>query len=78
MSSKENQASPAPRALVDISSVVREMGAVYRDMRKGAIDMSDGTKLAYVLKELRAAIEASSVTDRLAAIEDLLRNGGSK
>lgn len=73
------QEGKAPQIrLADLGGVVKEMANVYREARKGTIDVSDATKFAYILKELRAAIEASSITDRLAAIEELIRNGGKK
>ncbi len=49
-----------------------EMAKVYRDMRQGRIDMSDGTKLAYVLTQLNRAIETGIIENRLEAIEQTL------
>lgn len=49
-----------------------EMAKVYRDMRRGDIDMSDGTKLAYVLGQLNKAIETGIVEARIESLERTL------
>lgn len=49
-----------------------EMAKVYRDMRRGDIDMSDGTKLVYVLGQLNRAIETGIVEARMEALERTL------
>lgn len=49
-----------------------EMGKVYRDMRRGDIDMGDGTKLVYVLSQLSKAIETGLIENRIEAMERTL------
>lgn len=49
-----------------------EMAKVYRDMRRGDIDMSDGTKLVYVLGQLNKAIETTLIEARMESLERIL------
>lgn len=49
-----------------------EMAKVYRDMRRGNIDMSDGTKLVYVLGQLNKAIETTLIEARMESLERTL------
>ena len=49
-----------------------EMARVYRDMRRGGIDMADGTKLVYVLGQLNRAIETGIVEARMESLERTL------
>ena len=49
-----------------------EMAKVYRDMRRGDIDMSDGTKLVYVLSQLNKAIETTLIEVRMESLERTL------
>ena len=58
--------------LHDAHAIRRELGAVYRDMRAGRIEMQDGTKLAFVLELLRKSYETCLVQGRLEALEQLL------
>ena len=61
---------PAPRLnLHDLESVRREMAKVYRDMRTNAIDTQDGTRLVYVLGELRKMFEVIELERRITALE---------
>jgi len=58
-----------PAVDVSVNVIRKEMAAVYRDMRCGRIDCTDGTRLAYVLDLLRKSHETSVVRDRLGALE---------
>ena len=63
--------TPTP-SKIDLSNGIairRELARVYRDMRSGKIESSDGTKLAYVLDQLRKAYETSVLEGRLEYIE---------
>jgi hypothetical protein len=55
--------------LATIDDVRLELANVYRSMKSGQIDPSDGTKLAYVLSQLLRAIETSDQGKRLELIE---------
>ena len=55
--------------LHDAHAIRREMAAVYRDMRAGRIETSDGTKLAYVLAMMIKAYEAAVLEERMERIE---------
>lgn len=65
---------PTPQTihLKTADDVRLEMAKVYRDMRRGDIDMADGTKLVYVLSQLNKAIETSLVEARMEALERTL------
>lgn len=72
---QRNSLTPAPQKidLRDGAAIRRELGAVYRDMRSGRIDPSDGTKLAYVLDAIRKAYEAEVLETRLEIMERTIR-----
>jgi hypothetical protein len=58
--------------LDSLGGVVREMAAVYREVRTGKTEPDIGCKLVYILKEIRAALEAhvlERLEQRLEAIE---------
>ena len=50
--------------LDSLGGVVREMSAVYREVRTGTTEPDIGCKLVYILREIRAALEAH-VLERL-------------
>ena len=58
--------------LKTIDDVRVEMARVYRDMRAGRIEASEGTKLAYVLGQLGKLIESGELEKRLEALEGVL------
>lgn len=58
--------------LRDANAIRRELASVYRDMRGGRIETSDGTRLAYVLDLIRKAFETGQLQDRLEAVERTL------
>lgn len=61
---------PTPRLnLSRMEDVRREAARVYRDMRSGRIDTQDGTRLVYVLGEIRKLFEAIEFEKRIAALE---------
>lgn len=66
---------PLPRdiRLKTAEDVRLELARVYRDMRAGRIETSDGTKLGYVLAQLTKAIETGVLADRLELIELTLK-----
>ncbi|PTQ82072.1 hypothetical protein C8R21_10651 [Nitrosospira multiformis] len=62
---------PSPKLnLHDLEAVRREMARVYRDMRGGAIDTQDGTRLVYVLGEMRKLFEIIELERRIHALEE--------
>jgi len=52
-----------------IGGVVTELGRVYREARRGELDVGDATRLAYILREIRCALELSEFEKRLEALE---------
>jgi hypothetical protein len=61
---------PTPRMnLNNIDGVRREMSRVYRDMRAGTVATQDGTRLVYVLSELRKMFEVCELEKRLERLE---------
>ena len=66
--------SPTPRInLNNLDGVRREMSRVYRDMREGSIATQDGTRLVYVLTELRKMFEACNLERRIEHLEGCFR-----
>jgi hypothetical protein len=60
--------TPSPPAKIDLhnaDSIRREMASVYRDMRSGKLETSEGTKLVYVLDMLRKALETCELQKNL-------------
>lgn len=55
--------------LSSADDVRRELARVYRGMKVGQIEPATGTKLAYVLNQLRVTIETSAIEQRIAALE---------
>lgn len=62
---------PSPRVikLKTIDDVRVEMASVYRDMKSGKIETSDGTKLVYVLGAIGKAIEIHDIEKRILLLE---------
>jgi hypothetical protein len=57
---KQDGAPPEPPRvghLDSLNGILREMGAVYREMRRGELDVTTGAKLVYTLRCLRETIE---------------------
>ena len=55
--------------LSTVGGVVTELGRIYRQGRKGELDLGDMTKLATVLREIRCALEAGDLERRVDALE---------
>jgi hypothetical protein len=53
-----------------IGSVRSELGRLYRAARRGDLDCLDATRLAVLLKEIRATIESHDIERRLVALEE--------
>jgi hypothetical protein len=62
--------------LDSLGGVVREMSAVYREVRLGKTEPDIGCKLVYILKEIRAALEAH-VLERLELRLEAIEGGPS-
>jgi hypothetical protein len=60
--------------LATINDVRLEMASVYRGMRSGKIETSDGTKLAYVLSAIGKMIESHDIEMRIEALENSTAN----
>jgi len=61
---------PAPHLnLSNLDGIRREMAKVYKDMRRGSVPSQDGTRLVYVLGELRKVFEACELEKRIEALE---------
>ena len=54
-----------------VGGVVTELGRVYREARRGQMDVGDATRLAMILREIRCALEASEIEKRLGDLERL-------
>lgn len=64
--------TPQPIRLSNAEEIRRELAAVYRDMRRGSIDMADGSRLAYVLDLMRRAYETEVLQRRIEMLERTL------
>ena len=63
---------PTPRQKVrlhTIDDLRLEMARVYRDMRSGKLETSEGTKLAYVLGQMVKVLALTSIEARINALE---------
>ena len=65
------QVLPSPKGikLKSIDDVRVEMASVYRGMKAGSIETSDGTKLVYVLSAIAKAIETHDIEKRIKLLE---------
>ena len=63
---------PVPRVgrLDSIGCVASELGKLYRASRHGDLDTLDATRLATVLREIRATIESDDIEKRLTVLEN--------
>ena len=55
--------------LKSINDVRLEMASVYRQMKSGEIETSDGTKLVYVLGQIGKMIEVHDIEKRIELLE---------
>ena len=66
------EAYPTPSKKIDLASIndVRlEMACVYRSMKSGSVETSDGTKLVYVLGQIGRMITDHDFEKRIEALE---------
>lgn len=63
---------PSKIDLKSIDDIRLEMAKVYRGMKGGMIEMSDGTKLVYVLGQIGKMIEIHDIEKRINLIEEKL------
>ena len=61
--------------LKTIDDVRVECARVYREMRSGLIDTSDGSKLVYVLGQISKMIELYDIENRIKLLE--IKNGNN-
>ena len=66
--------TPTKIPLKSIGDVRVEMAKVYRGMKKGAIQMQDGTRLVYVLASIGKLIEVHEIERRVRALETQQQN----
>jgi hypothetical protein len=71
LDNKEDILIPTPNRvdLKSIDDVRLEMAKVYRSMKSGELQSSDGTRLVYVLAQIGKMIELHEVEKRLVALE---------
>lgn len=69
---KSGKVLPTPKKidLATIDDVRLEMASVYRGMKAGSIETSDGTKLVYVLSAIGKMIEIHDIERRITLLED--------
>lgn len=69
---KSGKVLPTPKKidLATIDDVRLEMASVYRGMKAGGIETSDGTKLVYVLSAIGKMIEIHDIERRITLLED--------
>ena len=53
-----------------VGGVVVELGRVYRLARRNEMDITEAKGLAFVLREIRCALEASDIERRIEALEE--------
>ncbi len=63
------QAKPRIGRLDTVGGVVTELGRIYRQARKGELDVGDATRLAMILREIRSALEAGDIERRIQELE---------
>lgn len=68
---KSGKVTPTPKKidLKSINDVRLEMANIYRAMKAGSIETSDGTKLCYVLSAIGKMIESADIEARIALLE---------
>ena len=55
--------------LDSVGGIVSELGRIYREARRGELDVGDATRLAMVLREIRCALEVSEFERRIQELE---------
>ena len=77
LAATEKSRHPTPR-LTTASDVRREMADLYRQARTGGIEISDATKLAYILNQLATLLRLDDLEQRTAALERILKLSETK
>ena len=77
LAATEKSRHPTPR-LATASDVRREMADLYRQARTGGIEISDATKLAYILNQLATLLRLDDLEQRTAALERILKLSETK
>jgi len=52
-----------------VGGVVVELGRIYKEARRGEMDVGNATRLATILREIRSALEASDIERRIEKLE---------
>lgn len=52
-----------------MGGILTELARVYREARRGEIDVQDGTRLASILATIRTVIEGSEIERRVLELE---------
>lgn len=82
----QNEPKPTPpkrgriRGIPDITKmqgILTMQARVYREMHTGKVSARDGFLRITALREIRATVEAMTLTDRLAELEELVRLQGN-
>ncbi|MBC8017069.1 MAG: hypothetical protein H7X83_00935 [Verrucomicrobia bacterium] len=73
---------PPPRpkgsiALTKMAHIRAELGKVYREARTGKLDLSDATKLTFMLQVLGKVIEGGELEARIEALENTIGGKGN-
>lgn len=63
-------------ALTKMAHVRTELSKLYREARTGKIDISDATKLTFMLQVLAKIIEGGEMEKRIEALEQAQPEGG--
>jgi hypothetical protein len=63
---------PSPR-LGTAAEIRAEMARLYRDARTGQVEITDATKLAYILTQLATLMRIDDLEQRTAALERVLK-----
>ncbi|OAP87413.1 hypothetical protein A4H96_14190 [Acidithiobacillus ferrooxidans] len=71
--SPEINRHPSPR-LGTAAEVRMEMARLYREARTGQMEVSDATKLAYLLTQLATLMRIDDLEQRTAALERILKS----
>lgn len=56
-------------SLTTSAGVLREMARVYREVRAGRLESTEGTRRVYILDRMAKVIEVALLEERLAALE---------
>ncbi|MGL3709343.1 hypothetical protein ACSYAY_00555 [Leptospirillum ferriphilum] len=75
LSANEERGTPSPSwvSLKSIEEVRREMASVYRQAKAGKMDVSDATRLVYILTQIQKAIESGDIARRVELLETIMK-----